>query len=97
VADLRMTPTRAALLRAVADPDIEVFAVFGGLRGSWSTADVWIREPGRALRKVTALAGWLEAVGMVRRGPVRNRYHAPRHYTLTDNGRAALAALDAKE
>lgn len=91
---LTITADRAELLRAVDNPDIEVYAAIAALRGSWSTADVWIRHDGSE-RKVTAKIGKLETAGLVKRGQPGARYHAPRHYTLTDAGRKALAEYDA--
>jgi hypothetical protein len=93
VADLKMTPTRIALLRAVADPGVEVAAKIR--RGnSWSTADVFLREPGSGERKVTAEVSKLEAAGLVRLGPSGVRYFTPRDYSLTEAGEKVLADHD---
>jgi predicted MarR family transcription regulator len=92
---LTITDTRAELLRAIADPNIEVYAAIAALRGSWSTADVWIRRGGSLEQKVTGKIRKLETAGLVKRGQPGARYHEPRHYTLTDAGRKALAEYDA--
>lgn len=91
---LNITADRAELLRAIADRDIEVYAAIAALRGSWSTADVWIRHDGSE-RKVTAKIRKLETAGLVKRGQPGVRYHEPRHYTLTEAGEKALAEYDA--
>lgn len=73
-----------------------MYAAIGALRGSWSTADVWIRPAGGQEQKITAKVRRLEVAGLVKRGPVGARYHERRHYWLTDDGVRVLAAHDAK-
>jgi DNA-binding transcriptional ArsR family regulator len=90
---LKMTPTRLALLRAVADPTIDVSAAISGLRGSWSTADVWLKAPGEVHRKVTKKVDELEVAGLVKRASAGVRYHQPRRYSLTEAGAKVLAEL----
>lgn len=96
MADLKMTPARLALLRAVDDPNTEVYASTG-LGGSWSTADVWIRVPGEVRRKATKRVDELEVAGLVKLAPTGVRYHQPRDYSLTEAGAKVLADLNAKE
>ncbi len=93
---LTITATRANILRAVADPEVEVYAAIAALRGSWSTADVWISPQGRREQKVTGKIRPLEDAGLVKRGLPGARYHSPRYYTLTSDGEKALAAYDAR-
>ncbi len=92
MADLKMTPARILLLRAVADPKTEVYASVG-LGGSWSTADVWLNPPYEVRRKVTQRVDELEVAGLVQRAPAGTRYYQPRHYSLTADGEAILAGL----
>jgi hypothetical protein len=94
VAELRMTPARVALLRAVADPNVEVSATVG-LGGTWSTADVYLRRWGQYERKVTAAVALLEAAGLIVRGGVGEHFYAARPYSLTPDGEKALARIDA--
>ncbi len=63
MADLTITPARAEILRAIASPDVRVFAAIESLRGSWPDADVWISPTDGPWRKVTAAIGQLEAAG----------------------------------
>lgn len=92
---LNMTPARIAILRAVADPNIEVYATI--TVHSWAAADVWMREPGEMKQKVTGKVKPLVSAGLVKVAPVGTRYHQPRPYTLTEAGEKILADLDAKE
>lgn len=103
-----ITDTRAELLRAIANPDVEVYASLGSIfNTSWADANVWVKRPDDTLRKVTKVVGDLEKAGLVERAPehaaapdapwgARNAARRlPRHYTLTDAGRKALAEYDA--
>lgn len=87
---VKPTPARIALMRAVDNPDVEVYAS-ARLGGSWSTAEVWLKEPYTMARKVTKQVGTLEAAGLVVRARPGVRYHQPRPYSLTDAGRVWLA------
>jgi hypothetical protein len=93
--DLKMTPARIALLRAVADPKTEVYAALGSnLRVTWADADVYVKPEFRAAKKVTKRAEELEAAKLIKRAPAGVRYHQPRHYSLTEAGAKVLAELD---
>lgn len=94
--DLTITAARANILRAIADPNTEVYASIPALRGSWSTAQVWLAPAEGREKQITNAIRPLEAASLVKRGPGGARYHAPRHYTLTDDGRQALTDYDAK-
>ncbi len=102
-----ITKTRADVLRAIADPNIEVYASLGSsFNTSWLDADVWVKNADGTRRKVTKTAADLEQAGLVERAPIRrsdpdapygrrnSAYRYPRDYTITEAGRQALAAYD---
>jgi hypothetical protein len=91
---IQITPTRAAILHAIASDNIEVYAALKGIRGSWVDADVWLKEPDSPKRKVTGVVADLEKAGLVRRDPPRATYGMMRHYTLTGDGAAVVAELN---
>lgn len=91
--DLKVTDARIALLRDVANSDVEVYAS-ARLGGAWSTADVYLKRPYEVERKVTKQVEVLEQARLVERRPCGVRYHAPRPYTLTDAGREWLASAE---
>ncbi|MDG4792044.1 hypothetical protein O7626_40220 [Micromonospora sp. WMMD1102] len=86
---IQITPTRAAILHAIASTDIEVYAL-KTIRQSWADADVWLKESDAPKRKVTGIVADLEKAGLVRRQPPHTTYGMVRHYTLTDDGREAI-------
>jgi DNA-binding MarR family transcriptional regulator len=94
VADLKLTPTRLALLRAVADPNTDVYAEPASIRGGWSNAVVRVKEAGVPVRTVTKVAAELEQAGLIERAKPGVRYFGRRRYSLTDAGRAELAKHD---
>lgn len=104
---IRITPTRATILRAIANPNTDVYAALGSVfNTSWTDADVWAKNPDGTRRKVTKTVGELEAAGLVERAPehtaapdapwgARNAARRrPRHYTLTPDGAAVMAELN---
>jgi hypothetical protein len=95
VPDLTITAARADILRAIADPTIEVYASLGSIfNASWLSADVWVKYPDGTRRKVTKTVGDMDEAGLVERAPGSSR--APRPYTLTPDGEKALADYDAQ-
>ena len=92
-----MTITRIVLLRAVADPRTEVYAAIPRVRGTWDTAEAWLREPGGMAWKVTGRIRPSVEAGLVTLAPVGARYHERRPYMLTPAGKKALTELASKE
>lgn len=93
--NLTITTRRADILRAIADPNIEVYASLGDFRNThWPSADVWLKTPDGMTWKVTKVVADLEAAGLVTREAQHARFRQPRHYTLTKAGEKALADYD---
>ena len=91
--DLRMTPNRVALLRAVADPAVTVYLCRNFDTGK--PMSVW-RQPDSSERLVTKRAAELDDAGLIKAGPASGpSWYARKNWEITDAGRATLAALDA--
>lgn len=84
---LKLTPTRVAILLAVADGKVEHHP-------TWSRTpnyDYW-RMPGGHTRKVTTHIRWLFRAGFIKGGPASGpSMYATKTWLLTDAGREWLA------
>lgn len=90
--DLHPTPTRLALLRDIADPDVQVYRC---RRFSSDKLESAVKRPYELERKVTAQTDEMERAGWIRLGHADHpSMYAPRAWELTDLGRQVLAAAD---
>ncbi|MEV2239569.1 hypothetical protein [Micromonospora sp. NPDC049891] len=92
---LNITTRRANILNAINNPNTDVYACLGSIKNThWPSADIWLKDETGMTWKVNAVVTELEAAGLVKRAPQGARFREPRHYTLTDAGRAALDAYN---
>lgn len=94
MADLRLTPRRLSLLRAVAAGEVRYWPSWRPKSSPWSE----VKTAGHVATRVTTRIQELEGAGLVRLG---HRSHpslmASRPWELTDAGRAVLAENDTTE
>lgn len=100
--DLKLTPARIALLRAISDPAALVYAHMAYVKAvdadetEWASAAVWLRVPGNDPRIATPQAVALRDAGLIALA-LYDRKANRRALVLTEAGEQVLADHDAKE